>query len=92
MIEPTVAFPPATPFTLQVTSVFVLPVTVAVYCDEVPSVTLDAPLRATITGGGTGVVGGTANATGRLCETDGLATLVAVIITFEDWGALAGAT
>jgi hypothetical protein len=56
-----------------------------VYCDEVPRVTLDAPLRATITGGGgTGVVGGTAKATGRLCETDGLATLVAVIITFED--------
>jgi hypothetical protein len=85
VIEPTVAFPPAKPFTLQVTSVFALPVTVAVYCDEVPSVTLDAPVRATVTGGAcTGVVGGTANATGRLCETDGLATLVAVIITFDD--------
>jgi hypothetical protein len=85
VIEPTVALPPATPFTLQVTSVFALPVTVAVYCDEVPSVTLDAPLSATVTGGAcTGVVGGTANATGRLCETEGLATLVAVIITFED--------
>jgi hypothetical protein len=83
VIEPTVAFPPATPFTLQVTSVSALPVTVAVYCDEVPSVTLDAPLRATVTGACTAVVGGTANATGRLCETEGLATLVAVIITFE---------
>jgi hypothetical protein len=45
-MEPTAALPPVTPFTLQVTPVLELPVTVAAYCDDVPSVTFDAPVRA----------------------------------------------
>ena len=40
MIVPTVEFPPVMPFTLQVTAVFVLPVTLAVNCFVVPLVTL----------------------------------------------------
>jgi hypothetical protein len=43
VIEPTVAFPPATPFTLQVTALSELPVTVAEYCDWAPSVTVVGP-------------------------------------------------
>jgi hypothetical protein len=94
-IVPTVVFPPATPSTLQLTPVFELPVTVAVYCDEVLSVTLVAPLNASVTvepdplppGGG----GGAARETARLCETLGSARLVAVIVTCEDGGSLSGA-
>jgi hypothetical protein len=63
--------------------VFVLPVTAALYCDDVPSVTLLEPLRAIVTVDG-GATGAAARATGRLCETEGLATLVAVMVTFED--------
>jgi hypothetical protein len=69
---------------------FVLPVTAAVYCDEVPNVTLVAPFRVIVTG--SVAFGGTASATGRLFETVGVATLVAVIVILEDCGALAGAT
>jgi hypothetical protein len=82
-MEPTVVFPPATPFTLQVTAVFVLPVTVAMYCAEVASVTVVAPSRARVTGS-SDVVFGVASATGRLFETVGVAALVAVIVTFGD--------
>jgi hypothetical protein len=78
-----VAFPPATPFTLQVTEVFVLPATAALYCDDAPSVTLLEPLRVTVIVDG-GVTAAAARATGRLWEMEGLATLVAVIVTFED--------
>jgi hypothetical protein len=91
-IIPTAAFPPATPSTLQATPVFVLPVTAAVYCDEVPRVTLVAPLRVKVTGPSVVVFGGAASATGRLFDTVGAATLVAVIVMFGDCGALAGAT
>jgi hypothetical protein len=84
---PFVAFPPATPFTVQVTAVLVLPVTVATYCDAVPQVTVVAPARVSFTLGG----GGASRVTTRLCETAGFATLVAVIVTFGDCGAVAGA-
>jgi hypothetical protein len=67
--------------------VFVLPFTVAAYCDEVPSVTVVTPLRASVT---VGVVGGSST-TRRVCATDGSATLVAMIVTFEDCGGFAGA-
>jgi hypothetical protein len=85
---PSVAFPPVTPFTLQVTRVFELPLTVAVYCEELPKVTLVAPLRVSVTVGGGG---GAAIVTTRLCATEGTATLVAVMVTFEVGGAVAGA-
>jgi hypothetical protein len=91
-MEPTVAFPLAIPFTLQVTAVFALPVTVALYCDELPSVTVVAPSRVSATDPSAVVFGGMASATGRLFETVGEAALVAVIVTFGDGGALAGAT
>jgi hypothetical protein len=83
-MEPTAVFPPATPFTLQVTAVFALPVTVAMYCDVVPSVTLVAPTRVRTTGSSDVVFAGAASATGRLFETVGVAALVAVIVTCED--------
>jgi hypothetical protein len=85
VIKPAVAFPPAIPFTPQVTLVFVLPVTVAMYCDEVPRVTLLEPISVTVTADSwAGLCGGAASAIGRLLETEGLATLVAVIVTFGD--------
>jgi hypothetical protein len=86
---PTVWFPPATPFTLQVTPLFELPVTVAANCEDVPSVTVVAPLRLSVRIGGGG--GGATSATVRLPATDGSATLVAVIVTFEKPASLAGA-
>jgi hypothetical protein len=67
-----------------------VPVTVAMYCDVVPGATLVAPLSVNVTVGDV-LGGGVASATGRLCETEGLATLVAVIIIFEDCGAAIGA-
>jgi hypothetical protein len=63
-----------------------------VYCDEVPRVTLVAPFRVNVTGPSVAVFDGTASATGRLFDTVGVATLVAVIVIFGDCGALAGAT
>jgi hypothetical protein len=89
---PTEASPPFTPSTLQVTPVFVLPVTVAVYCDEVPSVTLVAPLRVTVTVvPPCGDVTGEASVTARLWETEVSAMLVAVMVTLADCGLLLGA-
>jgi hypothetical protein len=94
-MEPTVEFPPATPFTLQVTAVFELPVTVAEYGDTVPSVTLAGPLKTRLTEEPVpvppGGCGGAVRRTARPSEARGFATLVAVIVTFEAWGALAGA-
>jgi hypothetical protein len=54
------------------------------YCDEVPSVTVLAPSRATATGASDVVFAGVASTTGRLFETVGVAALVAVIIKFGD--------
>jgi len=85
-INPTVRFPPAIPFTLQVTPVFELPVTVAAYCDELPNVTEVAPLSVRVTVGG-----GVTSVTVRLRATEGSATLVAVIVTVKDPDTLAGA-
>jgi hypothetical protein len=72
--------------------VLALPVIVAVYCDVVPNVTVAAPFKASVTGVLTVGGGGVASATGRLFDTVGVATLVAVIVIFGDCGALAGAT
>ena len=84
-MEPVVAFPPAIPFTLQVTPAL-LPVTVATYCDDVPSVTVAAPVRVKVMGGGRA-----GRVTAELWATDGSATLVAVMVTFEDPGVFVGA-
>src|ERR1700704_6898863 len=85
-MEPTVWFPPTAPFTLQITPVFVLPFTTAVYCDEFPKVTLVVPVRVSVTTGG----GGAASVTFRLRATEGSAMLVALIVTVEGPGAGAG--
>jgi hypothetical protein len=93
-MNPTLAFPPATPFTLQASALSEVPVTIAAYCEEVPSVTLVAPSRSTVTTDapvGVCDCDCAASATARLCEAVGLATLVAVIVTCEDCGALVGA-
>ena len=76
------------PSTLHLTPVFELPVTVAVYCDEVPSVILAAPLRVTATTGGGA---GAASVTVRLRATVESAMLVAVIVTFDEPGWTVGA-
>jgi hypothetical protein len=88
-MEPRVRLPPTTPLTLHVTLVSELPVTVAEYRDDMPSVTLIAPLRVSVTvrGGGGGVV----RVTARLSATDESAALVAVIVTCDDLGFVAGA-
>jgi hypothetical protein len=88
-MDPTVRSPPTTPSTLQMTAVSELPVTVAAYRDEVPSVTVLAPLSASLTGGGGG--GGAASVTFRFRATEGSAMLVALIVTVEEPGAVAGA-
>jgi hypothetical protein len=44
-MEPVVLFPPAIPFTLQVTVELELPVTVAEYCDCSPSITVGGPVK-----------------------------------------------
>ena len=78
---PTLAFPPATPFTLQASAVSEVPVTIAAYCEEVPSVTLVAPSRSTVTADapvGVWDCDCAASATTRLCEAVGPATLVAI--------------
>jgi len=73
---PTVALPPAIPFTLQVTAVFVVFVTVAVNCCVAPVAT-------------EALVGLTLTATGGMTVTDaeadlvGSATLVAVTVAGE---------
>ena len=84
-----VRLPPTTPFTLQITPVFEAPVTVAAYCDEFPNVMLVAPLKLRVTVGGGGA--GAASLTSRLRETDASAILVAVIVTVEESGDVAGA-
>jgi hypothetical protein len=86
---PTVWFPPATPFTLQVTPLFELPVTAAANCEDVPSVTVVAPLKLSVTIGGGG--GGATSVMVRLPPTAGSATLVAVIVIFEELGSVPGA-
>jgi hypothetical protein len=54
LIVPTVALPPATPFTCQVTAVFVVPVTVAVNWSVAPGLTVEeAPVTVTVICGGT---------------------------------------
>ena len=95
MITPTDALPPVMPFTLQITAVFELPVTVAEYCDAVPSVTLVAPVTTRFTAEPGPLPpeagGGAVRSTARPSETDGSAMLVAAIVILEDWGALVGA-
>jgi hypothetical protein len=88
---PSVALPPVTPFTFQVTAVFELPLTVATYREELPRLTLVAPLSVSVTGPPPGGGGGEVRVTARLCATEPSATLVAVIVTLELCGALAGA-
>jgi hypothetical protein len=88
-MEPTVRLPPATPFTLQITPVFEVPVTVAAYCDEFPSVTFVAPLKLSVTVRGGG--GGAASVTSRLRETEGSAVLVAVMVIVEELADVPGA-
>jgi hypothetical protein len=88
---PDAEFPPGTPFTLHITCVLLLPETTAVYCALAPSVMLFAPVRVRVTLGGGGGGGGAVNATLMLCEIEGSARLVAVMVTTEDEGALAGA-
>jgi hypothetical protein len=88
-MTPAVRSPPTTPSTLQITAVSEVPVTVAAYRDEVPSVTVLAPLSASLTGGGGG--GGAASATVRLFAIEESAMLVALIVTVEEPGAVAGA-
>jgi hypothetical protein len=88
-MEPMVWFPPTTPLTLQITPVFELPFTVAAYCDELPNVTVAVPVRVSVTVGGGGE--GATRVTLRLRTAEGSATLVAVIVTFEEPGSTAGA-
>src|SRR5579859_7305770 len=89
-MKPTVAFPPAMPSTLHITSVLADPATVAAYCDVAPSITLVDPLRVTVTTGWLGAAG-VVSPTTRLCAVAGSATLAAVMVTVPDPGVLAGA-
>jgi hypothetical protein len=70
--------------------VFELPVTVAAYCEELPSVTLVAPLNVRVTVEPPALLAA-ASVIARLCETDGSAALVAFMVTFDDAGSFAGA-
>jgi hypothetical protein len=88
---PSIALPPVTPFTFQVTPVLELPLTPATYCEELPRLTLVDPLSVSVTGPPPDGGGGAARVTARLCATESLATLVAVMVTLEFCGALAGA-
>ena len=57
VIVPTVALPPAVPFTCQVTAVFVVPVTVSRNCLVAPGLTVaEAGVTVTVIGGGGGVL------------------------------------
>jgi hypothetical protein len=89
-MEPTVWFPPTTPLTLQITPVFELPFTTAAYCDELPNVTVAAPVRVSVTVGGGGG-GGATSVIVRLRATEGSAMLAAVIVTRDELGSVAGA-
>jgi hypothetical protein len=88
---PSVALPPFTPFTFQVTPVFELPLTVATYCEELPRLTLVAPLSVSVTGPPPVGGGGAERVTTRLCATAESAALVALMVTLEPCGGLAGA-
>jgi hypothetical protein len=70
--------------------VFELPLTVAAYCEELPSVTLVDPLNVRVTVDPPPLLA-VASVIARLCETDGSAALVAVMVTFDDAGSFAGA-
>jgi Fe2+ transport system protein B len=83
-------FPPATPFTAHPTAVFAVPVTVAVYCENAPSSTLLAPLIVIVSGDGV-AAGAATSVTVTLCDVAMLFALVAVILTLEDAGIVAGA-
>jgi hypothetical protein len=87
-IVPTVVLPPAVPFTLQVTAVFVEFATVAVNCvdPEGATVTL-AGDTLTVTGGGAGGC----TVTVAVPTADGLAALVACTVTVAGLGIAAGA-
>jgi hypothetical protein len=91
LMVPTAAPPPWIPLTVQITPVFVLPVTIAAYFDEFPSITLAAPLRVTDTTGAGGVGGGAIRFTARLCDFEESATLAAVIVTVPVLELFAGA-
>jgi hypothetical protein len=71
--------------------VFELPLTVAAYCEELPSVTLVGPLKVRVTVVPPALLAGAASVIARLCETDGSTALVAVMVTFDDAGSFAGA-
>jgi hypothetical protein len=86
-MRPSVWFPPTTPLTFHLTPVFELPLTTAAYCDEVPNVTVVAPVNVRVGGGG----GGATSITVRLCVTELSATLVAVIVTCDELGSTSGA-
>jgi hypothetical protein len=90
---PMVELPPVTPLTLQTTEVFELPVTVAEYCADAPSTTVVGPLRVSTTLGSPPPVepDGADRATVRLWKTVESALLVAVIVTFDEFGAADGA-
>jgi hypothetical protein len=87
-MNPAAALPPATPSTAHITVLSVLPLTTAVYCDCVPSVTLLAPLIAIVTGDG---VGAATSVTITLCDVAVLFALVAAILMLDDVGIVAGA-
>src|SRR5215831_395769 len=57
VMVPTVGLPPAVPLTCQVTTVFVVPVAVAVNCFDAPGPTVaEAGVTVTVIGGGGGVL------------------------------------
>jgi hypothetical protein len=70
--------------------VFELPLTVAAYCEELPSVTLVGPLNVRVTVDPAPLLAA-ASVIARLWETDGSTALVAVMVTFDDAGSFAGA-
>ena len=82
-------FPPTIPSTLQMTAASEVPVTTAEYCEEAPSMTVVAPESATVTLGGGG--GGATSVTVKLRETEESATLLAVMVSEDERGIVAGA-
>ncbi len=92
LMVPIVEFPPVTPFTFQVTEVFVVLVTVAVNCFVVFTRTLalvGEMLMATGGGGGGGC--GFVMVTNALPTAVGMALLVACTVTVGGEGSAAGA-
>jgi hypothetical protein len=86
VIVPTVAFPPATPFTDHVTAVFAVFVTVAVNCCVAPTATLGAA-GATVTP----IAGGAATVTVAVPDFVLSACETAVTVTVAGAGTDAGA-